>query len=285
MTAATVVSFADAVNNKPSASIVYVTPEMARRWLDRNDLNRGIRTRTVQRYARDMQRGRWELTGEAVKFSIDGALLDGQHRLAAVVESGSTVPMFVVRGLNPDSQTVMDTGVKRTGSDAMQLRGEKNRAALAATIRLALLYDSGKLVPISGDKGGRPQVSNAELLDYLDAHPDIRVFVDQATSIFNRVDVHPSALALAMWVLHRVDAAAAVDFFNDLANLTGLQPGDPILALHNRLADIRRSRRRVEAQDFLSLIFRAWNARRDGKQLYRVPLESRNGRVTMPVPR
>ncbi len=53
---------------KPSASVVMVDPETARRWLGRNTHNRRIRLRVVAAYARDMSAGNWHITGEAIKF-------------------------------------------------------------------------------------------------------------------------------------------------------------------------------------------------------------------------
>ena len=39
------------------------------------------------------------VNGEPIQIAEDGTLLNGQHRLNAVIESGATVPMLVVRGL------------------------------------------------------------------------------------------------------------------------------------------------------------------------------------------
>jgi predicted nucleic acid-binding Zn ribbon protein len=78
------------IGQRPAASIVYVTPEMAERWLGHNKVNRNLRNRRVDQFARDMRSGRWQLTGEAIKFGKSGNLIDGQHRLWAVIESGCT---------------------------------------------------------------------------------------------------------------------------------------------------------------------------------------------------
>lgn len=78
------------------ASIELVSPEMAARWLTRNHSNREVDTGAVRRYSEAMLSGRWRLSGESLKFKVGGEVLDGQHRLMAVVRSGCTVPMLVL---------------------------------------------------------------------------------------------------------------------------------------------------------------------------------------------
>jgi hypothetical protein len=119
---------------RPSASIVNVSPDAAKRWLAQNTKNRPLKKTKLPEFVRDMKAGRWQLTGEAIKFDAAGNLLDGQNRLTAIVESGVTVPMFVIRGLAPEAQEVMDSGTPRSAADALSLHdytGSKNLATAA----------------------------------------------------------------------------------------------------------------------------------------------------------
>jgi hypothetical protein len=43
--------------------------------------------RTVRDFAEAMRRGDWRLTHQGIAFDASGALVDGQHRLAAIVEA------------------------------------------------------------------------------------------------------------------------------------------------------------------------------------------------------
>jgi hypothetical protein len=91
-----------------------ITPAKAKEWLKQNDAcNRNLRDAVVRRYAMDMSAGKWLYTGEAIKFSVGGTLLDGQHRLSAIVRSGATVTMLVVYGLPMESVLAMDSGSRR----------------------------------------------------------------------------------------------------------------------------------------------------------------------------
>src|SRR5438105_4834244 len=68
--------------------IVKVTPELARQWLESNEDNRRLSDEWVRKLARDMVNDEFPNVGETLKFDEKGRLIDGQHRLRAVVLSG-----------------------------------------------------------------------------------------------------------------------------------------------------------------------------------------------------
>lgn len=262
------------------ASVEDVTPEAAERWLGKNERNRNLRQRIVASYARDMEAGNWRLSGEAIKFAKGGRLIDGQHRLHAVIQSGSTVKMLIVRGLQDNVQEVIDAGTARTAGDALRMRGEGLYSSLAAGARLALLFNNFGTLDSSNV---RP--THLEILGFIDENPDLKTAVDMAVSRRNAIDVPVSVLSVAVWVLARIDVDDTERFFSNLATKTDLRAGDPILALLNRLTEVRRNGRLVTRSDYLSLIFRAWNYWRSRTKVNNLPLRTREGSVSVPEPK
>lgn len=261
-------------------AIETVKPETAREWLTLNVNNRHFRPRIVSAYARDMAAGNWRMSGEAIKFSTSGNLLDGQHRLHAVIEADVAVPMLVVRGVDEAAQAVMDTGAARSPGDALKLLGEATHySAVAAAARLAILYNLGVI------SGNGVKVTNTEIIDFVMGNPDLRTAVDLATSWRNQIDIPLSVMSMATWRLLSVDPDNCILFFSQLAEKTNLTSRDPILALINRLAEIRRSGRRVERGDYLSLLFRAWNYWRTGRLVSSLPVRVNGGAVDVPDPK
>jgi hypothetical protein len=261
-------------------SIETIKPDTARDWLLQNTNNRRVRARVVDAYARDMVAGNWRMSGEAIKFGAAGTLLDGQHRLHAIVEADVAVQMLVVRGVDEAAQTVMDTGAARTAGDALKLLGEGTHySALAAAARLAILYNLGEVV------GNNIKITNTEIVEFAGANPDLRRAVELAGSWHGQIDVPLSILSMTTWRLIQVDADDCILFFSRVADKTNLSSRDPILALINRLAEIRRSGRRVERGDYLSLIFRAWNYWRSGKTVAALPVRVNGGAVDIPEPK
>lgn len=259
---------------KPAASIVYVTPEMAERWLGMNKVNRNIRNSRVAQFARDMQRGHWHLTGEAVKFGKSGNLLDGQHRLRAVIESGCTVPMFVVRGIDDDAQTVLDTGSARTAADNLGMQGYKNAQLVASIAR--------RRISLTGFN----DVTNSEVFEYVEENPDIMEAALVARRYAKRCDIIPSTVGLAAWLIAEThDWFTADAFFNAAAEKIGLAPGDPVLAMTSFFAEQRRNRRKLTLEVQLSVIIRAFNYRHANKpwRSVRVVSPGPNGGI-IPIP-
>lgn len=96
-----------------------VTPEQAERWLaTANRKNRPLSPVFAGRYAADMKGGRWAVNGQGVVFDTDGHLIDGQHRLKAVVLSGTAVPLLVVSGVPAGVFDTLDQGRRRCLSPA-----------------------------------------------------------------------------------------------------------------------------------------------------------------------
>jgi hypothetical protein len=104
-----------------------ITPTMAIKWLEGNTHNRDVSTKTVNAFARDMLLGHWVITHQGIAFSKDGTLIDGQHRLWAVVESKQSVLMNVTTGLDMATQNAIDIGRNRSVRDiiALQRKSEK----------------------------------------------------------------------------------------------------------------------------------------------------------------
>lgn len=84
-------------------SLEYIAPATASDYLRRNfEGNRKRSVTRTKRYARVVGRGHWRVTHESIAFDEEGWLIDGQHRLAAIIESGVGVWLLVVRGVPRD---------------------------------------------------------------------------------------------------------------------------------------------------------------------------------------
>jgi len=109
---------------KVSRTLIAVTPSIAEAWLNANETNRKLRPGVVERYAADMQSGRWTECLVPIAFYEDGTLANGQHRLWAICESGVTVQFEILRGLSKEAGLNIDTGLNRTLVDNARISGE-----------------------------------------------------------------------------------------------------------------------------------------------------------------
>jgi hypothetical protein len=81
----------------------------------------------VRSFAEAMRRGEWLVTHQGIAFDVNGVLVDGQHRLAAVIEADQPVEMTVFTEVPEGAFDVLDTGKRRTAADVLAIEGEKEQ--------------------------------------------------------------------------------------------------------------------------------------------------------------
>ena len=64
-----------------------ITPELAKEWLKTSIGNRNLKKDVLQGLLAEIADGKWEFNGETIVFDENNTLLDGHHRLTAVVKS------------------------------------------------------------------------------------------------------------------------------------------------------------------------------------------------------
>lgn len=122
-------------------TFVEVTPELAAEWLKRNRRNRKIRKSFLEAYITDMRNGAWLTTHEGIAFDEDGNLMDGQHRLEALVHAKRTVLMVVSTGW-PTSQRqkktmdVVNMGANRSLADQLHLQHGVEKRDAAQVVKI-----------------------------------------------------------------------------------------------------------------------------------------------------
>jgi len=128
------------------AFVAEITPTMASALLQYTENVRKPRESVVSKYALDMMRGAWSLTGEPLIYNEDGKGTNGEHRLRACVQADVPFTTLVVTGVPLAADLNVDTGAKRSLGDWLGHRGFQDPKNLAATIRLAyMLLEEGQV--------------------------------------------------------------------------------------------------------------------------------------------
>lgn len=121
----------------PTSTLTRITPTVATNMLARNVGNRPVRKQWVKQLAHAMETGDFITTHQGIAFDDKGQLLDGQHRLMAVVESGCEIEMLVTKNLDPTTFSYLDRGVKRSDSDALRV-SKKVSEVTSLAVRMAV---------------------------------------------------------------------------------------------------------------------------------------------------
>lgn len=112
-----------------------ITPAIAQRYLDTMRKNRNLRDHKVSAMVAAIVSGKFHLTHQGIGFHLDGSLVDGQHRLTAIVRSGVAVQMTVTRGLTDEALAHVDEIQPRTTADRFTMGGYEISKNLVAVVR------------------------------------------------------------------------------------------------------------------------------------------------------
>lgn len=183
------------IPRKMVSEIMKVTPDLATKWLEGNVHNREVRDSVVKRYADDMKAGRWGLTHQGIAFDSGPddpkkRLLDGQHRLFAILDAKVPVYLMVSYFVPEESQQFLDGGIPRSAVDVMRLA---NPDANVTNFRMAV----ARYMLI----GTRAQVimSRQELIEFYEQHSKVISFVvEEAFQSRKVLRVNPGPVAAVM---------------------------------------------------------------------------------------
>ena len=249
----------NAKEGQVKASIETITPRMAEKWLAMNSHNRNLKDSYIIRLAGEILRGDWLLNGESIKLN-GNTLVDGQHRLAAVMRAGVPIRSLVVRGVPLSTQETIDTGSRRTLSDSLKLAGESNYTTLASALSMLFQWENGRF----GQGATRSYPTVTEALRLLGKHPDLRESLVQGDRARHRFRISPSVATFVHYLFSRVDREDADDFFEKLVQGTGIDEGSPILALRRALERDTLRHQRRQTVERAAFFVKAWNAYRQG---------------------
>jgi hypothetical protein len=257
-----------------------IEPAQAEAWLGLNKRNRNIRKAYVVSLADAIRRGEWQLNGDAIRFSKDGDLLDGQHRLHAIVEAGVPIRSLVVSGLDLEAQDTIDRGAKRTLGDVFTIHGITEAKAMAAAASWLHRFEAGTA---GKGQGGATTVSPAQALAVYERNPDLHDSIRAGRLMADSgLRLRPSAAVALHYLFAKIDRLDADQFFDALANGTGLAAGDPVLVLRNALIRNASQRLRQRPAVLVAWTIKAWNYWRAGRKIQLIMWREQEG---YPVPK
>ena len=222
------------------------------------ELNRRVNSTRLSQLIADMKAGRFIANGDTIRIDKNGKLIDGQHRLLAILATGIAVESVVVWDIDPKAVLTIDTGMARTAAHLLKMSGSEapNASSMTAVARSVIMYQQDKTQP-----------SKPEIADFAIAHEkEISHAVHLATPVTKVFKGGIGLYGCSAYVLNKVDPEWSVEFFAALSEGDSLLKGDPILALRNYLVKSQRtSSTKWGLLDGLSPIFRTWNLWRQGK--------------------
>lgn len=214
-----------------NTQVVTITPEWAQEILRQNVHNRHVRRSLVDKYAYAIKTNQFPLTHQGIAIGSNGVLLDGQHRLLAVLKTGIPLQTLLCTNCDPATFTVLDSGATRKSADVLRIENVPSANTAAAAIRLYILYHDR----IDKIWNGRVRVpTNDEIFDYYKSREDeINYAVQKCTSVRKTFRQLTNASSIATFVLLALDKKHSEThielFLQKLGNGTNLEETCPIL--------------------------------------------------------
>ena len=243
-------------------AVEYITPEQATYMLKHNPNNRKLQKSRVEKMALFMERGAWQNNGSSIVMNGE-VLLDGQHRLSAVVMSGMTIPFVVVRDVEKTAFSSIDTGRSRTLADALHVKGNRNANAVAAALNFYRNMRQAA-VPRPNPKSVEP-MTHGELIALLDECPHIQQSVQYVLDFEIRPTVSVSLLAALHALFSEKDRRLADRYIRAIGTGIGVQEGSVEAAVMFRLGGkFTRKSEKTNTNAQAIAIIKGWNHLRTG---------------------
>jgi len=252
-----------------------ITPAMAKGYLSRNFNNRNLTKSHVAFLKSEILAGNYKLNGQSIVLGTTGRLLDGQHRLTAIVETGMAVQSVVMHDVDEGSFTTIDTGKQRGGCDALHIHGAKNSKHIASAIRKILDKFGSQRRLIGSDTH---KIGNTEYVDfYKKNRADLDALFELSHAwVLKGSRVLSESEAMAYVYLMRIEDDSAYEFIEEVITGERRNPNsNAAQTLRKKLIDTRLSgltARDTQKRDWVLLAFRKYyNDKNISKIMVRSP--------------
>ena len=207
---------------------MFVTPEMATQFLEANQLNRPLSDAHAQRIAAQIRANKWQFNGDTIKIAKTGDILDGQHRLWAIIYSKKPVETVVVYGIEREAFSTIDTIRKpRSFGDTVALNGHiRYRNIIAGSLSWLIRYKKDCL---EAYKAPQHRVENSDIEKALAENPGIILAAERAHSI--RSIANTAVMAFLFYIVVNRKPELAERMISTLADPAGVGINDPFFRL------------------------------------------------------
>lgn len=210
-------------------SIEKITPKIAEEYLKSVDPThqRKMLVGRVDAFAREMTAGHWYQNHQGIAFDNHGRLIDGQHRLQAIVQSGVNLTMLVTRGIESEMVNgiklyaidTIDVGYRRETGEQLALRHGIDCANRVAAACRAILYWAT----------GLPKNTTAISLEILALYPNIK----KLASFSKKIRGFNGSLAGCFAIAQKSFPELGEQFIEPFLSGAGLEKNSPALLLRN----------------------------------------------------
>ena len=252
-----------------SVELTLVTPKLAENYLRFNNKNRKLSTSNLRFLVNEMKSDRFIENGEAIVFDKNGYLKDGQHRLGAILKSGKSFFIPIVRGVNPIAMGTYDTGKNRSSGDVLELNGFKYSVLISKLIASISKYSEKKSKDSCGGALNRGEkLTNQQILQYCELNYDwLKGIVSKLRTTHHRSNPKVLGIGSICLIAYLIGgerpSTEVYNFINYLIGSLRIQ-GTSSNYLYEKLYNAKVNKDTLNHYWVLGMSIKAWNYYIDG---------------------
>ena len=244
-----------------------ITPDQARNMITSFSSNRNLNKYRIKTYAEAMKNGEWfPETGESIKISKSGKMIDGNHRCHAVIEANIPIYFSVIYDIPDEAMPFLDTGHARTAADVFTINGISSGTRLTSIIQAYYRYRQN-IFHTSVDKSR--VLSNKLVLDiYNNDRDHWNTILHQCNTWYTDFYscLKQSTIGGLYCYLSDIDAEKSYEFMNQLCTGKSIK-NNSIQLLRDKLIYEKTQQKKTSLVIKLAFIFKTWNAFRLNKEI------------------
>lgn len=252
--------------------MITLTPELATELLEHNGNNRPLSDVHVARIANQIRAGKWRFNGDTIKIAESNNILDGQHRLWAVIEAKTPIETIIVYGIEEDAFATIDTLRKpRSGSDILALKGLRLYGTATATALQWLLRWQRKC--LLDYRAPKNRIENSDVEAAFENNPAMVQAVQRAMKL--RSVANASIMGFLYYVVSCRNPEIAERMLTTLEDPSKIAMSDPFFRLRTYFTATHKVKDPIMT---IALSIKAANAAKKGARLERLNWKNQGDR-------
>lgn len=244
-----------------------INKKRAKELLSTMVLNRSIKKVNFDKLVSAMRNGEFDSeNGELIKINKNGKVVDGQHRLMAVIEADVSITMAIAYGCSNDAIKTIDTGATRSIADVLKLSNVKSYTKVPFVIQCESVIFKNKTIRFTSAHS-EYKTAHSILDIYNENKEEIDETVRVASNFYNKFRLLTPSIIVAYYnVFNKIDSDACDDFFTQLSSYKIYD--SPIILLRDKLTkDKITSLKKLSSPEKEALFIKAWNYYMKGQEV------------------
>ncbi len=256
-----------------------VTGDRADELLKLNTNNRDVRREHVTNLKHVMESGKFVLMPAPVVIGKNGVILDSQHRLIAISETGIPQWMYIMDNVDESIFDKFDAGLGRKNYDHAKIAGVIDNTRVVDHMATGLINFKRNKRSTATNSGSntKNRVEPYELLQFIRDNAEVKTAAAELAELWHVKHLHIRIMAIPFYLYRNfVDQDGVAygpivsDFFRKFHSGENMTSGDPVLVLKRTLEDdaakSKNAMRLTNAQK-INLFFLALSLHIQGKKV------------------